>query len=230
MNFSEEILRDPATNIIGRLEEATRKDVRKMSVEACWHLADFNFYKISGPALSCLTPLQFAKSICLEEKGLELLQCVKWLRAAPANCRPSCTQTTVATSTCATQGPKTAEMQHNKRTADVEIAVDFGCRFLIFFNVNVMCFLFLFILLHQCKGLDCCMTVWPCCKQTFESASMDLHWQHPQHQEVKALQMIHEVHDEEFRNICNRPGSWPFCWTGVRSELKRNSCFFSKIA
>lgn len=57
MNFSEEILRDPATNIIGRLEEATRKDVRKMSVEACWHRADFNFYKISGPALSCLHPL-----------------------------------------------------------------------------------------------------------------------------------------------------------------------------
>jgi len=56
MNFSEEILRDPATNIIGRLEEATRKDVRKMSVEACWHRADFNFYKISGPALSCLHP------------------------------------------------------------------------------------------------------------------------------------------------------------------------------
>jgi len=32
-----EILRDPATNIIGRLEEATRKDVRKMSVEAILH-------------------------------------------------------------------------------------------------------------------------------------------------------------------------------------------------
>lgn len=79
------------------------------------------------------------QSILSKEKGLELLQFVKWLRAAPANCRPSCTQTTVATSTCATQGPKPTEMQHNKRrTADVEIAVDFGCRFFTFFNVNVM--------------------------------------------------------------------------------------------
>ena len=137
MDFSEEILRDPATNIIGRLEDATRKDVRKMSVEA-WHHADFNFYKlikISGPALSC----QFAKSIYLKEKGLELLQFVKLIRAAPANCRPSCTQTTVCTSTCATQGPKTTEMQRKeRRTADVEIVVDFGCRFLMFFNVNLM--------------------------------------------------------------------------------------------
>lgn len=32
-----EILSDPSTNIIGRLEEATRKDIRKMSIEAILH-------------------------------------------------------------------------------------------------------------------------------------------------------------------------------------------------
>lgn len=44
-----EILLDPSTNIIGRLEESTRKDIRKMSIEAILHTDNsFHFNEVKA--------------------------------------------------------------------------------------------------------------------------------------------------------------------------------------